>query len=187
MKDLINNEIVDPISHKESDRPSSELSRRSFLKIMGGSIAYMALSSCRRPIEEIVPFVEAPEDAILGNPEKFATTMTLGMGTYGIVVTSFEGRPTKIEGNGLHSSSRGSSNAFMQAEILNLYDPDRLKKHYRGKTVNSWDGFKTEWAERHKKYIENQGEGLVILSRSFCSPTMFRQYQSLKKVFPKAT
>ena len=187
MKDINNNDIINPGSLNKEDKPSSELSRRSFLKIMGGSIAYMAVTGCRRPLEEIVPYVEAPEEAILGNPEKYATSMTLGMGVYGLVVTSFEGRPTKIEGNALHSSSRGGSNAFMQAEILNLYDPDRLKKCYKGNTINSWDGFKQDWSEIHEKYTENQGEGLAILSQSFCSPTLFRQYEAYKKAFPKAT
>ena len=70
MKDINNNDIINPGSLNKEDKPSSELSRRSFLKIMGGSIAYMAVTGCRRPLEEIVPYVEAPEDAILGNPEK---------------------------------------------------------------------------------------------------------------------
>lgn len=87
------------------------VSRRSFLKIMGASLALMGMTSCRRPLEEIVPFVKAPEDAMLGKPEQYATTMALGTSVYGLLVTSFEGRPQKIDGNPLHPSSLGGANA----------------------------------------------------------------------------
>ena len=37
-------------------------SRRKFLTLMGASMAMAGLTSCRRPVEKIVPFVSSPED-----------------------------------------------------------------------------------------------------------------------------
>ena len=49
-----------------------------------------------------------------------------------LLVTSFDGRPIKIEGNPTHPYSQtvagklGSADAMAQASVLELYDPDRL-------------------------------------------------------------
>src|SRR5207249_5541045 len=45
-----------------------------------------------------------------------------------LLVKSNDGRPTKIEGNPQHPDSNGSTDAFTQASILNLYDPDRAAR-----------------------------------------------------------
>ncbi|HSL83982.1 MAG TPA: molybdopterin oxidoreductase [Thermoanaerobaculia bacterium] len=108
-----------------ADTPPDELSRRTMLGLMGASFGLAGLAGCRRPVEHIVPFVDPPEESLPGIPKSYATTMPLGTAAYGVVVESHEGRPTKIEGNGLHPSSRGAASSWMQAAILDLYDPDR--------------------------------------------------------------
>src|SRR5947209_7146525 len=46
-----------------------QLDRRSFLKVMGASLAMAGLVGCRfLPQEEIVPYVKQPEDLIPGKP-----------------------------------------------------------------------------------------------------------------------
>ena len=51
------------------------------------------------------------------------------MNVSGVVVTSYEGRPTKIDGNPRHPNNNGASSGHVQSEIHQLYDPDRLKYH----------------------------------------------------------
>src|SRR5687767_15570983 len=93
--------------------------------LLGASLSLAGLAGCRRPVEEIVPYVTAPEEIVPGIPRYYATTMPLGRSAYGLIVESHEGRPTKIEGNPSHPSTLGASSARIQASVLGLYDPDR--------------------------------------------------------------
>ncbi len=165
---------------------TNPVSRRKFLGLMGASIAFAGLASCRRPVEKIVPYVKAPENVIPGIPQYYATTATLGAHAYGLVVESHGGRPTKIEGNEKHPSSQGKTNTFLQAEILNLYDPDRAKEITHDGETSDWASFVSFWKEKHAGFIESKGEGLAIVSGEFSSPTLYGLYTTFKKVFPKA-
>ncbi len=165
----------------------SQLSRRKFLGLMGASLALAGLTACRRPVEKILPYVTAPEEIIPGIPKYYASSMPFGLNALGVVVETHEGRPTKIEGNAKHSASLGSSNAFVQASVLNLYDPDRSQTplHY-GNEV-SWREFLAAWNELKTEYSENGGEGLAVLSESFASPTIYGLREQFMKTFPKAS
>jgi anaerobic selenocysteine-containing dehydrogenase len=48
-----------------------------------------------------------------------------------LLVKSNDGRPTKVEGNPDLSFGKGGTDAFTQASLLNLYDPDRSKKYLK--------------------------------------------------------
>ena len=76
------------------------VSRRSFMKIMGASLALAGLSSACviQPPEKVIPYVRQPEEIIPGKALFFATAMTLGGIATGLLAKSNEGRPTKIEG-----------------------------------------------------------------------------------------
>ncbi len=118
----------------EEDR---EVTRRSFMKLMGAStaLAGFGLASCRRPESLIVPFAEAPEWVIPGKPLYYASSMPAAKGAASLVVTTHEGRPTKIEPNRLFSK-QGGTGTFAQASVLNMYDPARSRDFVKaGKTV----------------------------------------------------
>jgi molybdopterin-containing oxidoreductase family iron-sulfur binding subunit len=97
---------------REFPEGASELpegvTRREMLQLLGASLSLAGLAACRRPVEKIVPYVNAPEDVIPGVPRRYATTMPFGRSAYGLVVESHEGRPTKIEGNELHPRRVGA-------------------------------------------------------------------------------
>lgn len=51
--------------------------RRTFLKLMGASLALAGVTACtRQPDEAIVPYVRQPEDLIPGKPLFFATAVS---------------------------------------------------------------------------------------------------------------
>ncbi len=108
----------------------SAASRRKFMGILGASTALAGLQGCgyvRKPKENIMPFAKRPEDMIPGEPMFYASAVQVGGTALGILVESQDGRPTKIEGNPEHAASRGKTDVWAQASVLNLYDPDRSR------------------------------------------------------------
>src|SRR5438128_2557738 len=102
----------------------SETNRREFLKRMGASLALAGMTSCvKMPSEKIYPYATNQERYLETETLYFASSALFNGYAKGIVVESHQGRPTKIEGNLLHPASLGTTDIFMQAEILSLYDP----------------------------------------------------------------
>src|SRR3954465_13811462 len=120
-----------------SELKDDEWSRRNFLKLMGASMALagVGLTSCRRPEAHLVPFTKSAEWTIPGKSLYYATAMPRRSGAIPLVVTTQDGRPTKVDGNPLHPASGGAADAFAQASVLDLYDPTRSKRFVQhGKT-----------------------------------------------------
>jgi len=180
-KDILQREFPEHASEM-----TNPVTRRKFLGLMGASIAFAGLASCRRPVEKIVPYVKQPENIIPGMPKFYATTMPVGRHALGLVVESHEGRPTKIEGNKAHPFSLGKTNIFAQSEILNMYDPDRSQNPVHEGEMASWTNFIDFWKARHDVFLKSAGEGLAIISGEISSPSMHRLYNVFRKNFPKA-
>ena len=113
--------------------------------LLGASLSLAGVAGCRRPVEEIVPYVTAPEEVVPGIPRYYATTMPFRRSAYGLIVESHEGRPTKVEGNPSHPSTLGASSSRVQASVLGLYDPDRSQSITLQGTRKSWSDFVTAW------------------------------------------
>src|SRR2546429_4751170 len=116
-----------------------ELSRRDFLKLMSASMALagVGLTSCRRPELHLVPFTKNVEWTIPGKFLYYATAMPRRTGGIPLIATTVDGRPIKLEGNPLHPASGGATDTFVQASILDLYDPARSRRFLnRGKESN---------------------------------------------------
>ena len=164
------------------------INRREMITLLGASLSLAGLTGCiRRPVEEIVPYVTAPEDVVPGIPRYFATTMPFGRSAYGVIVEAHEGRPTKIEGNPSHPSTLGASNSRIQASVLGLYDPDRSHTIRLKGEAKSWSDFVTAWGELSKAHAADGGAGLAVLSESFSSPTLARLATEFRTRYPKAT
>ena len=163
---------------REFQEGASELpegvTRREMITLLGASLSLAGLAGCRRPVEEIVPYVNAPEDIVPGVPRFYATTMPFRRSAYGLIVESHEGRPTKIEGNPAHPSTLGASASIVQASVLGLYDPDRSQSVMLKDARKSWNDFVAAWGKLAEAHAADEGAGLAVLSESFSSPTMAR-------------
>src|SRR6266545_1868904 len=174
---------------REFPEGASELpegvTRRDMMMLLGASLSLAGVAGCRRPVEEIVPFVTAPEEIVPGIPRYYATTMPFRRSAYGLIVESHEGRPTKIEGNPSHPSTLGASSALVQASVLGLYDPDRSQSITLQGTGKSWNDFVTAWAQLSQAHAADGGASLAVLSESFSSPTLARLASELRARYPR--
>src|ERR1700676_4121572 len=147
LEELAGDPEFEELLHREFPRqaPSEwddSVDRRDFLKLMAASLAFAGLSGCgRTPEQYVLPYVKQPEGMALGKPQFYATVMPFGADAVGLLVESHEGRPTKIEGNPDHPASLGGTNAFAQAAILDLYDPDRAQVVSNDGDMRSWSQF----------------------------------------------
>src|SRR5580700_1495671 len=146
------------------------VSRRSFLKVMGASMALAGLAGCtKQPDEPIYPYVRAPEDLVLGKSMYFATAHPFPTGAVPLLVKSSEFRPIKLDGNPEHGYNQGGSDPYTQGSLLALYDPDRSQHSlYRGEE-REWPEFAE--ALRDKVVASKDGTGIYFLSTTILSPT----------------
>ena len=177
--------------------------RRTFLKLMGASLALAGLSGCVfQPPEKIVPYVSQPEEQVPGKSLFFATAAPLLGVAIPVLVRSNEGRPTKVEGNPDHPNNRpvdfpaedpyrdprGSSatDIFSQASILSLYDPDRSQTLTFREDIRPWTAFvgaiRTALDEQRTK----QGAGIRFLTETITSPSLGAQMREVLAAFPQA-
>jgi MoCo/4Fe-4S cofactor protein with predicted Tat translocation signal len=166
-----------------------EVGRRDFLKLMGASLALAGLNACGKaaPVDKkIVPYVNQPETMVIGKPMFFATAFPMGGVGSGILVESHEGRPTKIEGNPNHPASVGATDAFAQASILTLYDPDRSQVIKNAGRISTWNAFLIAINDDLEAERVVGGGGLRILTETVTSPTLANQLRQLLARFPKA-
>ena len=162
-----------------------DVDRRDFLKLGAATMALAGLAGCR-PLAEVraVPYVRAPENQAMGHAYSYATTLSLSGYGRGVLVEQHEGRPTKIEGNPNHPSSLGSTDVWAQAEILNLYDPDRSQAVRRLADPASWDEHNTVLLDVLKSLPE--GEGFRLLTEVIVSPSVAAAIEAFLKLYPKA-
>jgi MoCo/4Fe-4S cofactor protein with predicted Tat translocation signal len=161
------------------------VSRRGFLKVMGASLALAGLAGCtKQPDEPIFPYVKQPEDLILGKPMYFATAYPFPTGAIPVLVKSDAFRPIKIDGNPEHPVSKGRSDAFTQATLLDMYDPDRSQHVLRHGQTSSWGQFQEAFQSAVKK--TSGGQGLYFLSETITSPTLAEQWKQLQAAYPQA-
>src|SRR6266446_3711821 len=166
---------------------TNEIDRRDFLRLMGASLALAGFGACtKQPLEKIVPYVNQPERVVPGKPLHFATATSFCGYGQGLIVTSNEGRPTKIEGNPDHPGSLGATTIWAQADLLDLYDPDRAKAVTNGDSISTWGNFLERLNAALAAQTGSGGAGLRILTQTITSPSLTAQMQAISKKFPGA-
>src|SRR6266576_6859504 len=181
---------------QQAEEWNDPFERRTFLKLMGASLALAGLSGCAfQPPEKIVPYVKQPEEEVPGKALFFATASTLGGVATPLLARSNEGRPTKIEGNPDHPNSRNSdpqdrgssaTDIFSQASILSLYDPDRAQTPLYRDESRTWSTFVGELRTALDEQRPKQGAGIRFLTETVTSPTLAAQLKGILTEFPQA-
>ena len=175
------------------------LTRRRFMKLASASMAFagLALTGCRRwPQEKLAPYTSNPPNRVPGVPEQYATVMEINGVASPLLVTSFDGRPIKIEGNPTHPYSQtlagksGAADAIAQASILEIYDPDRSTSAINlvggTRIAGDWSRFTAAMSPTIDSLTAGQGDGLAILGESTSSQTTARLKAAVAAKFPKA-
>jgi molybdopterin-containing oxidoreductase family iron-sulfur binding subunit len=179
-------ELLERLRHEFADRePEAPTApeRRRFMQLMSASLAFGA-AGCRWKEDKLMPLVQNPEGSAPGIASYYNTSMELQGHAVGLRVKSYEGRPIKIEGNPAHPDSLGAANAFHQASILELYDPDRSRTPVESNKPASLDDF-LKFARKHfADLITQRGEGLRILASRSSSPSIKDMRSRLGERFP---
>ena len=180
--------------HREFPKGAAEwendpLSRRTFLRLMGASLALagLSLSGCRRPEAHLVPFTQSPEWVVSGKKMSFATAQPRRRGSLPLLATTFDGRPVKMEGNPLHPVSQGATDNHAQASILDLYDPARRRLLTRGNQKATPEEWSAEIKRIREESSKSAGSSLAILAEETLSPSRERLRAELLRQFPQAT
>ena len=148
--------------------------RRDFLKYLGFSTAAAAIAAgCEMPVRKAVPYLQKPDNQILGVADYYASTYVNGGDAISVVVKQRDGRPIKIEGNELSMLTKGATSAQAQASVLDLYDPTRLR-HPLQKVGNTYKEV-TKFEAIDKLVQDNlaaiAGKPIVLLTSTITSPT----------------
>ncbi|MCK5941852.1 MAG: TAT-variant-translocated molybdopterin oxidoreductase, partial [Planctomycetes bacterium] len=188
-----------------------EVSRRGFLGAVAASVALAGMASCRKPETKILPFTKRPEGFKPGIAQQYATTLTRNGFGIGVLAKSNDGRPTKLDGNPSHPSCPGGgSDMQLQAELLQLYDPNRSREArnpHKASHAHEDDGHGGhgehggdhhevdvwmeiyDWLEGDagQDLLNKQGQGLHVVMPPTTSPSLLAAVGRMKSgSFPKA-
>ena len=146
-----------------------EVSRRTVLKGMMAASAALAfgVTGCdRKPRRQIISRAHRPEFQPPADSVFYSSTWSGGTYPYGLMVKTVGGRPVKIDGSPEHPVNAGASSAQIQADLLSLYDPDRLREPRRAGRVLSWDEADTLVADALRP-----GTKTALVTRSTLGPS----------------
>ena len=166
---------------REEIQEQTKINRRDFLRLMGAA-SVMTAAACRRPSEQIVPSLIRPPEVQPGIPSYYATSAPDGSG---LLVKTREGRPIKLAGNSEHPFNQGGLSAYEVAGLMDLYDPDRLR---RSIAVDRKTGKKTYRKEELILPIakENLKQGdYVLLTGPINSPSSKAIIRDFLNVYPR--
>src|ERR1700761_4214012 len=127
--------------------------RRSVVQWLAASMALAAAGCSEHPQGNLDSYAHLPEIEANGAPIYYATACLRDGHARGVLVATQQGRPIKVEGNPGHPASLGGTDVQAQAEILQLWDPDRsrtvLRRSIDGRSEPStWSAFSAAWRAR---------------------------------------
>lgn len=166
----------------------SGMSRRKFFALLGASAA-LAGTGCSdyRDKGEIRQYNNKPEGTVLGKANFYASTCDACLQNCGILIKTREGRPIKIDGNPDHPVNKGKICAKGEANVLNLYDPERLKEPLSG-SGGFYSEIKWKKVDKEIQSILNNSNSsekeIAFISHKITSPTLKKLFDDFKSKYP---
>ena len=161
--------------------------RRGFLKLMAASFALGGLTACGRDGRDYeVPYVNQPERVLPGVALSYASNAVFDGYGNGILVTTRNGRPVKVEGNPDHPWSRGGTDILAQASVLGLYDPFRSQAVQHLGRPASWAAFNGAMLPQMAEWRQSGGKGVALLTGPITSPTIAAEIARWRAAYPDA-
>ena len=164
--------------------PLGEVSRRRFLGLVSATAALAATAACSKVDRgSIVPYTKRPVEVIPGVANYYASTFQEASRVYSVLVKTREGRPIHIAGNDEHPASRGKTSPRAVADVLRLYDPDRL----RGPKL---DGEPASWPDADRTVLKALASAkateatVLLMTGAVLSPSRRALIAELKTVLP---
>jgi molybdopterin-containing oxidoreductase family iron-sulfur binding subunit len=162
-----------------------EWSRRSFLKLMGASVALagfgVAVVAGRNCIWS--PSPKTVEWTIPGKFLYYSTAMPRRNGAIPLLVTTVDGRPIKLDGNPLHPTSNGASDVSSRPQSTSFTircEQSALPKMAKPPPRSAFEKYLAICARKI-----GDGAGLAFLVEETHSPTRERIRGELEKMFPR--
>jgi molybdopterin-containing oxidoreductase family iron-sulfur binding subunit len=174
-----------PILASTGQDGADGVSRRRFLALMGASAAVATGAGCKpaKSRAAVVPYTKKQEEIVPGIADYYASTFQEGEVAYAVLVKAREGRPIHVEGNDEHPVYRGKTSFHATADLLGLYDPDRL----RSPTLNgrSCDWKKaTDHLVRGLKDAASAGQSVLLVTPAALSPSRKALLARLAEALP---
>ncbi|MHC4958024.1 MAG: TAT-variant-translocated molybdopterin oxidoreductase [Planctomycetota bacterium] len=141
--------------------------RRSFLKLAG----FTFFTGCSRGIEtKAIPLLIPVEEVTPGRATWYASLCNGCSAGCGVLVKNRDGRPIKLEGNAEHPASGGGLCAAGQAQVLGVYDAERLRAPLADGEEATWEAVDTAITEKLSRI--GGGDGVRFLTGTLNSPTV---------------
>ena len=175
--------INEDLSVKDGNHVPSR-SRRDFLKLSGMASVFSMVACSERPVQKILPYVNAPEEIVPGIANYYASSSDEG--NSGVVVKTREGRPIQIMPNDLDKFAPNGIGGRAHASIYDLYDPDRAQS---AKKLDRKGGSKDVTYEEAYEAIgtslkEATGD-VVLLTGALSGPTRDQLVKDFLATYPK--
>lgn len=182
------------------------VSRRRWLQVMGASLTMAGAAGCHWEDEKVAEYVQRPVNRMPGVPVKYATLLERSGVACGVLATSYDGRPIKIDVNREHPQGFVGTDGFVQGSVLQLYDPDRIArepatgKHNNlydprqaavlrertssGRKARTWEQFEAFSKSWLQGAQANGGAGVFVLSDASSSPSVQRLKGEFQQLLP---
>ncbi len=163
--------------------PTTTVTRRGFLGLLGGAATVMATAACSPKERSIVPYTKRPQEIIPGIANYYASTFTEGERSFSVLVKTREGRPIHITGNDEDPRLKGKTSLRAIADVMALYDSDRLRAPTFERRSATWNQFEQVIAAIVTE-AKRDSKPILLMTGASNSPTRKALLAALRAQLP---